>query len=105
MTLFDGTTMTTKRKRWSEMTTRELAAATRELDDPSYDPPARKSTKGQLAQLRHVQRKAVKNRFSIVLPLEANLVEQADEYAANHGITFSELVSDALRRMIGKKSA
>jgi len=97
--------MTTKRKRWSEMTTRELAAATRKFDDRSYNPPARKPTKGQLEQLRHVQRKAAKNRFSIALALEANLVEQADDYAANHGITFSELVSDALRRMIGKKPA
>jgi hypothetical protein len=97
--------MTTKRKRWSEMTTQELAAATREFDDPGYNPPARKPTKGKLQQLRQLQRKATKNRFSIALALEANLVEQADEYAADHGITFSELVSNALRRMIGKKSA
>jgi hypothetical protein len=97
--------MTTKRKRWSEMTTKELAAATRDFDDPNYNPPARKPTKLQLAQLRRVQRKAIKNRFSIALALEANLVERADKYAVDHGITFSELVSDALRRMIGKKSA
>ena len=97
--------MTTKRKRWSEMTTKELAAATRDFDDPNYNPPARKPTKRQLAQVRRVQRKAAKNRFSIALALEANLIEQADEYAVDHGITFSELVSDALRRMIGKKSA
>ena len=97
--------MTTKPKRWSEMTTDELAAVTREFDDPNYNPPAQKPTKPQLAQLRRIQRKAAKNRFSIALALEANLVEQADEYAADHGITFSELVSDALRRMIGNKSA
>ena len=97
--------MTTKRKRWSEMTTQELAAATREFDDPSYNPPARKATNGRLEQLRRVQRKAAKNRFNIALALEANLVEQADEYAADHGITFSQLVSDALRRTIGKKLA
>jgi hypothetical protein len=89
--------MTTKRKRWSEITTKELASATRKFDDPNYDPPARKPTKRQLAQLRRVQRKATKNRFSIALVLEGNLIEQADEYAADHGITFSALVSDALR--------
>ena len=97
--------MTTKRKRWSEMTTKELAAATRDFDDPNYNPPARKPTKRQLAKLRRVQRKTTKNRFSIALALDASLVAQADEYAVDHGITFSELVSDALRRMIGKKSA
>src|SRR5208337_3759745 len=57
------TTMTTKRKRWSEMTTKELAAATRDFDDPNYNPPARKPTKRQSSQLRRVQRKAAKNRF------------------------------------------
>jgi hypothetical protein len=97
--------MTKKRKRWTEMTTKELAAATRQFDDPNYNPPARKPSKRQLMQLRRIQSKATKNRFSIALALEASLVEQADEYAAGHGITFSELVSDALRRMIGKKSA
>jgi DNA-binding protein H-NS len=97
--------MTTKRKRWSDMTTQELADATHKFDDPKYNPPARKVTKQQLAQLRRVKRKAAQNRFSIALALEANLIEQADEYAAKHGITFSELVSDALRRLIGKKSA
>jgi hypothetical protein len=97
--------VTTKRKRWSETRTKELAAATRDFDNPDYNPPARKPTKGQLAQLRRVQRKAIKNRFSIALALDANLIAQADEYAVDHGITFSELVSNALRRMIGKKSA
>jgi hypothetical protein len=97
--------MTSKRKKWSQMTTNELAAATREFDDPNYHPAARKPTKRQLAQLRRVQRKASKDQFSIALALEAKLIEQADEYAADHGLTFSELVSDALRRMIGKKSA
>jgi hypothetical protein len=36
--------MTTKRKRWSEMTTKELAAATKEFDNSDYNPPARKPT-------------------------------------------------------------
>lgn len=61
------TTMKNKHKRWSEMTTNELAAATKEFDDPNYNPPARKPTRRQLGQLRRVQRKAAKNRFSIAL--------------------------------------
>ena len=55
--------MSTKRKRWSEMTTMELAAATREFDDPSYQPPARKPTVKELAQLRRAQKKAATSRL------------------------------------------
>jgi len=97
--------MTTKRKRWSEMTTAELAAATREFDDPDYDPPALKPTPRQLALLRRAQRKAAKDRFRVAVALEGELIQQADEYAAKHGITFSDLVEDALRRRIRRKSA
>ncbi|HVT88348.1 MAG TPA: hypothetical protein VHD56_05815 [Tepidisphaeraceae bacterium] len=97
--------MKAKRKRWSEMTTEELAKATKQFDDPNYDPRARKPTERQLKQLNKVQRKSAKERLRIALSLEQGLIEDADEYAAIHGITFSDLVSDALRRVIQKKSA
>lgn len=97
--------MKTERKRWSEMTTEELAAATKQFDDPNYDPPARKPSKQQLAQLRRVQRKPTAARSTLALSLERQLIEQADDYAASRGITFSDLVSDALRRLMRKKSA
>jgi hypothetical protein len=87
------------------MTTDELAAATKEFDDPNYNPPAQKATKRQLAQLRRVQRKTATQRFQIAIALDGKLVEQADNYAVSHGITFSDLVSDALRRLMRKKSA
>src|SRR5258706_13993797 len=67
------TTMTTKRKRWSEMTTEELAAATKQFDDPGYDPPARKPSKRQLAQLTRAQQKPAKNRFPVAIALAGNL--------------------------------
>lgn len=103
----DATPETTmrKNKRWSELTKEELAAATRQFDDPNYNPPARKPSKRQLAQLRRVQRKAAKSRFRVAVALDGNLVEQADNYAASRGLTFSDLVSDALRRLMRKKSA
>jgi len=97
--------MTKKKKRWSTLNTEELAAATREFDDPNYHPPARKPSARQLAQLRRVQRKAAISRFRIALALESDLVEQTDEYAASHGLTFSEVVTDALRKLMRKKSA
>ena len=97
--------MTTKRKRWSEMTADELAAATSEFDDPEFNPPAQRPSRRQLVELRYVQRKAAKDRFRVAVALEEDLIEQADEYAVSHGITFSELVADALRRLMRKKSA
>ena len=33
------------------------------------------------------------------------LVERTDEYAANRGVTFSNVVADALRLLMRKKSA
>jgi hypothetical protein len=101
----DGTTMKIKQKRWSDLTTAELAAATREFDDPTFDPPALKPSARQAADLRRVQRKAAKDRFRVAIALERDLIEQADQYASSHGITFSQLVADALRRLIEKKSA
>ena len=97
--------MIKKNKRWSTLTTEELAAATREFDDPNYNPPARKPSARELAKLRRVQRKAAISRFRVALALESDLVEQTDEYAANHGLTFSEVVADALRKLMRKKSA
>ena len=97
--------MRAKRKRWSEMTADELAAATREFDNPEFDPPTRKPSPRQLAQLRRVQRKAAADRFRVAIALDQGLIERADEYAVSRGITFSELVADALRRLMRKKSA
>jgi len=97
--------MKTKQKRWSEMTTEELAAATREFDDPNYNPPAQKPTKQELSQLRRVQARAKMNRAQITLALEKDLIEKVDDYAITHGTTFSDLVSDALKKWMGRKSA
>ena len=94
-----------KRKQFWEMNTEELAKATRHFDDPTYDPPAKKPTAAQLAQLRRWQRKRAAARSMLTLSLDQKLIEQADEYAANHGIALSDLVSDALRRLLRKKSA
>ncbi|HVS73396.1 MAG TPA: DUF6364 family protein [Phycisphaerae bacterium] len=39
------------------------------------------------------------------LSLEKSLIEQADKYAADHGQSVSELVADALRHWMKKRSA
>jgi hypothetical protein len=96
--------MKPRNKRWSELTTEELAAATREFDDPNYQPVARIPSKRQLAQLHRVRRKSAESRFRIALLLQKDVVEFTDNYAANHGVTFSDVVDSALRQL-KKKSA
>jgi len=94
-----------KQKPYWEMTTHELGEATKQFDDPRYDPPAVKATSKQLAQLRRWQTKRNVQRAKLTLSLEQELIDQADQYAADHGITFSQLVSNALRRVMRRKSA
>jgi hypothetical protein len=94
-----------KQKPYWDMTTAELAEATKEFDDPNYDPPAVKPTKAQLSQLKRCQRKRDTRRATLSLSLDQELIEQADDYATSHGITFSDVVSDALRQLMRKKSA
>ena len=96
--------MIKKPKRWSELTTAQLAAATRAFDAPDFAPVPQRPSRRELAALHRVQRKAG-DRFRIALALEKNLVEQTDNYAAHHGLTFSAVVSDALRQLMRKKSA
>ena len=47
-----------KRKAYWDMTPEELAAATKEFDDPNYNPPVVKPSAAQKGQLRLWQRKA-----------------------------------------------
>jgi hypothetical protein len=92
-----------KPKPYWEMNTEELAEATKEFDDPNYHPRAVKPTAAQRAQLQRWRRKRAAARARLTLSLEKQLIEQTDDYAANHGVTFSDVVSDALRQLMGKK--
>ena len=93
------------RKPYWEMNAQELAEATKAFDDPNFEPKAVKSTPQQRAQLKRWQRKRTGARARLTLSLEKQLIEEADNYAVNHGITFSEVVTDALRQLMQKKSA
>jgi hypothetical protein len=93
-----------KRKAYWEMTAEELAAATKEFDDPNYNPTVVKPSSAQRAQLHRWQRKA-RQRTKLTLVLEKDLIARTDDYAAKHGVAFSDVVSDALRRLMRKKSA
>jgi len=63
--------MMKKPKRWSELTTAELAAATRAFDDPDFVPVPQRPSKRELAALHRTQRKAG-DRFRIALALKKN---------------------------------
>jgi hypothetical protein len=94
-----------KRKQFWEMNTAELAAATREFDAPGFSPPAVQPTAAQRTQFRRWQAKRDDARARLLLSLDKALIEQTDNYAASHGVTFSEVVADALRKLMRKQSA
>lgn len=97
--------MKKRKKPYWEMTADELAKATHRFDDPNFNPPAQKPAAKELAQLRQWQRRRAARRATLAISLEQNLVEQADDYAVSHGMTFSDLVADGLRQVMRKKSA
>ncbi|HEY3245431.1 MAG TPA: hypothetical protein VGM03_18980 [Phycisphaerae bacterium] len=94
-----------RRKPYWEMTTDELAEATKQFDDPDCNPAALKPTAHQRAQLRAWQRQRAAQRSTVTVALEPKLIEQADECAASHAMTMSELISRALRRVLRTKPA
>ncbi len=96
-----------KQKPYWEMNTAELAAATKQFDDPSHHPRTLKMTPAERSQLRRFRRWQRKNvqRSRLTLMLHPKLVEQTDTYAAEHGLTLSDVVTDALRKLIQRKSA
>lgn len=94
-----------QRKAYWDMSAAELAAATREFDDPNYHPRALRPSGKEMAQVRRWRAKRRAARFHIALMLDSDLVEKTDNYAAKHGTTFSDVVADALRRHFRKKTA
>ena len=94
-----------KKKPYWEMNAEELADATKEFDDPVYEPVAVKATVAERAQLRRWQRKRAAARARLTLSLDRGLIEQTDNYAVSRGVTFSDVVSDALRKLMQRKSA
>ena len=97
--------MKKKKKQYWEMNAEELADATKEFDDPVYEPVAVKTTVAERAQLRRWQLKRAAARSRLTLSLDKGLIEQTDNYAVSRGVTFSDVVSDALRKLMQRKSA
>jgi hypothetical protein len=95
--------MKPKKPYW-EMKTEELAEATKEFDNPDYNPSALKQTPAQRARWRRWQkRRQARQRLTVLL--DKRLVERADNFAATHGKTVSELIAEALRERLKRKIA
>ena len=93
------------RKPYWEMNAEELGDATKEFDDPACEPVAVKATAAERAQLRRWQRKRNAARSRLTLSLDKALIEQTDNYAVSRGVTFSDVVSDALRKLMQRKDS
>jgi hypothetical protein len=91
------------KKEFWEMDADELAAATAEFDDPNHAPRAVEPTAAQRAQLRRWQRRRSAARARIALSLDRRLIERTDSYAADHGVTFADVVTEALTGLMGRR--
>jgi hypothetical protein len=95
-----------QRKPYWKMNTEELAAATREFDDPNYHPPALPWTPADTALHDKARRKPGRPRTglgakTIALSIERGLLDRADEFARKRGMTRAQLVAAALRGALG----
>lgn len=95
-------------KPYWEMNARELAEATKEFDDPNYDPPAVPVPAGELAKLKRAMRKLGRPRkglgsLTIALSIERGLLGRADRLAKKRGISRAQLVAAALEGVITGK--
>lgn len=94
----------TKKAYW-EMTTAELRAATKEFDDPAYQPPAQQLTAEDRGQQRRARNKGGRPRKglgarTISLTVEKRLLARSDAYAKKLGISRAELVERGLNAIV-----
>lgn len=96
-------------KPYWEMTTSELAAATREFDDPNYQPPALPLTAADKAQQQRARRRGRPGRPRIgagtrrvQLTVEQTLLSEADGAAKARGLTRAQFFARALQAALAK---
>ena len=94
-----------QRKPFWEMTTAELRKATRQFDDPAYQPPALPQTAEEITQQRRAKNKGGRPRKglgaqTISLTVEKGLLARSDAYAKRLGISRAELVQRGLNAIL-----
>jgi hypothetical protein len=97
--------MISRRKSYSAMDTEQLRAATREFDREfvreTFGPPTPRA-KVSLAQAQLKRRKTSQmGPAKVSIRVERALLKQADEFAKQHQMSRSQLVSAGLKRMLG----
>jgi hypothetical protein len=97
-----------KQKPYWEMNAAELREATKEFDDPNYQPPALEWTEEDTALHERARRKPGRPRTglgakTVALSIERGLLDRADRLANKKGITRAELVAAALRGVLAGK--
>lgn len=95
-------------KPYWEMTTAELREATKEFDDPNYDPPAITPPADELKKLHRAMRKPGRPRNglgakTIALSVERGLLDRSDRLAKKHGLTRAQLVALGLQGLLNGK--
>jgi hypothetical protein len=89
------------------MNTQELAEATKEFDDPDYDPPVLPWTEEDTARHERARRRGrPRNGLgakTIALTVERGLLERSDRFARRKGISRAQLVALALRAVLSGK--
>ena len=106
-------------KRYGGMSKVELRAATREYDAEMIDPPAagvpedvRARHDRAIAAARAAAEKRKRGRpvvgqgsTGVLISMEKGLLADVDDFAAEHGLTRSELVAEGLRLAMARGSA
>ena len=92
-------------KPYWDMTKSELRKATRQFDDPAFQPPALPRTDEDIAQQRRAKNKGGRPRKglgaqTISLTVEKALLARSDAYAKRLGISRAELVERGLNAIL-----
>jgi hypothetical protein len=104
--------MMRKHKRYEQMNTAELAAATAEYDKPWNGPglPGKPLTKEQRAKHRRANARAKAGRPKIgagaqIVPvsIERGLLRQVDAFARRHEMKRSQMVAEGLRLVMRRR--
>jgi hypothetical protein len=94
-----------KHKPYDQMTTAELAEATKQYDKPFV---ALRESKPLTAAMRQMHRRARRGRprvgkgaAKLYISMERGLLKEADRFARKHVISRSELIANGIKAVIG----
>ena len=94
-----------RRKPWDQMTTAELAEATKEFDEEFVIDRTRPMNAAERARWERAKRgrpRVGKGSRAVSVTIEVGLLERADRVARQRGVTRARLIAEGLRRVVGK---